>query len=123
MADHRSDQTSGNGSDQQFDFGELVARVLEATEPGDVLTYGEVAEAAGRPGAARAVGTALRTSEGLPWWRVVTSTGRLVPGNEAEHGKRLVAEGAVIRNGRVIAGAAQSDQTPGAMQGDGEPNR
>lgn len=91
-----------------YDFASLVAQVLEATEPGDVLTYGEVAETAGRPGAARAVGTALRSSEGLPWWRVVTSTGRLVPGNEAEHEARLVAEGAVVVNGRVVAGAPAS---------------
>ena len=47
---------------------------------GEVVTYGEVAEEAGHPGAARAVGNVIASSEDLPWWRVVTSTGRLVPG-------------------------------------------
>jgi alkylated DNA nucleotide flippase Atl1 len=61
---------------------------------GTVLTYGEVAAEAGFPGAARAVGTLLAGSGGeLPWWRIVTATGRLVPGYEAEHARRLRAEG------------------------------
>ena len=38
------------------------------------MTYGEVALEAGYPGAARAVGHLLATSDGaLPWWRVVTA--------------------------------------------------
>lgn len=82
-------------------FTERVCKVIEAIPPGTVATYGEVAEEAGRPGAARAVGHVLSSSEGLPWWRVVTSTGRLVPGNEAEHARRLAAEGVLVENGRV----------------------
>ena len=45
---------------------------------GKTLTYGEVAEAAGRPGAARAVGTAMaknRICLFIPCHRVVASTG------------------------------------------------
>jgi methylated-DNA-protein-cysteine methyltransferase-like protein len=79
------------------DFTDGVIAVIAAIEPGDVWTYGEVAEAAGRPGAARAVGRILATVDaGLPWWRVVTSTGRLVPGHEAEHARRLRAEGVPV---------------------------
>jgi methylated-DNA-protein-cysteine methyltransferase-like protein len=69
-----------------------------------VVTYGEVAAEAGHPGAARAVGHLLARSDGtLPWWRVVTSTGRLVPGHEVEHARRLRAEGVDVddRTGRV----------------------
>lgn len=74
-------------------FEDQVRRVLDQTEPGDVLTYGEVASEAGFPGAARAVGNLLRTTEGLPWWRVVAASGRLNPGDPAEHAQRLRAEG------------------------------
>lgn len=82
-------------------FAEAVAAVLAATQPGDVLTYGDVAAEAGRPGAARAVGRILAGSEGLAWWRVVTSTGRLVPGHEDEHARLLAADGVFLRDGRV----------------------
>jgi methylated-DNA-protein-cysteine methyltransferase related protein len=58
------------------------------------MTYGEIAREAGYPGAARAVGTLLARSGGmLPWWRVVNASGRLIPGHESEHAKRLRAEG------------------------------
>jgi methylated-DNA-protein-cysteine methyltransferase related protein len=83
-------------------FEAAVAAVLRATGPGDVLTYGEVAAEAGRPGAARAVGRVLsRSGEALPWWRVVTAGGRLVPGHEDEHQRLLRAEGVVVDGGRV----------------------
>ena len=76
--------------------------VLRALVPGEVVTYGEVAKEAGFPNAARAVGNYLRmTDEVVPWWRVVTSQGRLVPGFEEEHAKRLRAEGVTVVDGRV----------------------
>ena len=88
-------------ADAERNFVTEVARVLHETVPGDVLTYGDVADSAGFPGAARAVGRALASSADLPWWRVVTSTGRLVPGLEPEHARLLRSEGVKIRNGRV----------------------
>ena len=82
-------------------FDADVARVLARLGPGEVVTYGEVAAEAGRPGAARAVGHFLaRSGDGHPWWRVVTSTGRLVPGYEAEHARRLRAEGIEVDEAR-----------------------
>lgn len=42
-----------------------------------------------------------------PWWRVVKEGGRLnpkFPGGVEEHGRRLVAEGHRIRDGRVVSG-------------------
>ena len=48
-----------------------IARVLDDLGPGDVMTYGEIAEEAGFPGRARAVGRFLKVHEGYPWWRVV----------------------------------------------------
>lgn len=77
--------------------------MLRSLRPGEVVTYGEVAAEAGRPGAARGVGRLLATTDHeVPWWRVVTADGRLVPGNEAEHERRLRAEGLEVRSGRVI---------------------
>jgi methylated-DNA-protein-cysteine methyltransferase-like protein len=85
-------------------FEDDVTAVLDGLQPGEIATYGEVAEEAGHPGAARAVGRILATSGGThPWWRVVTSTGRLVPGHEAEHARRLEAEGHEVRDSKVVA--------------------
>jgi len=89
--------------------------VLQSLRPGEVVTYGEVAAEAGYPGRARAVGNILAGSDGdLPFWRVVTATGRLVPGHEEEHARRLRAEGVTVVDGRVPAGAG-----PGEEQGPG----
>ena len=83
-------------------FAQRVGVVLSGLEAGDITTYGEVATEAGHPGAARAVGRLLAESHGQwPWWRVVNSAGRLVPGAEQEQAKRLCAEGVRVVNGRV----------------------
>jgi methylated-DNA-protein-cysteine methyltransferase related protein len=83
-------------------FEIAVAKVLSSLRPGDVVTYGEVAEEAGYPGRARAVGRFLADSDGAhPWWRVVTSTGRLVPGHEVEHARHLRAEGHEVVGNKV----------------------
>ncbi len=84
------------------DFEERVLDVLGRLRPGEVVTYGEVATEAGFPGAARAVGTLLAHTEmPVPWWRVVSATGRLVPGHEREHARRLRSEGVQLRNDKV----------------------
>jgi methylated-DNA-protein-cysteine methyltransferase-like protein len=88
-------------TDDRPDFTDAVVAVIEAIPPGHVMAYGEIAEEAGFPGAARAVGNVVRTVPGLPWWRVVTATGRLVPHHHQEHAERLRAEGVTVRKGRV----------------------
>jgi len=82
-------------------FESAVAEVLDALQPGVVITYGEVATEAGYPGAHRAVGRFLRDHGGHHWWRVVTTSGRLVPGHEVEQRRLLATEGVIISNGRV----------------------
>jgi methylated-DNA-protein-cysteine methyltransferase-like protein len=82
-------------------FEDEVLRVLHSLEPGDVVTYGEVAEEAGYPGAARAVGNILSKSEGLPWWRVVGAGGYLKTGHSDRQAELLRAEGVPV-NGRRI---------------------
>ncbi|MFU8840584.1 MAG: MGMT family protein [Nitriliruptoraceae bacterium] len=94
-------------------FAVRVRRVVAAIPAGAVLTYGEVAAEAGAPGAARAVGRVLaEDAEPLPWWRVVTAGGRLVPGLEQEHAARLGAEGVTCRDGRVVWGADRPAYRP-----------
>ena len=86
-------------------FEDAVVRTVVAIPHGTVSTYGEVAAESGYPGAARAVGNLLRATRGLPWWRVVAASGRLVPGNEPEHARRLRAEGIPVVDGRVRMGS------------------
>jgi len=59
-------------------FHRRVAEVLRATRPGQTISYGEVALLCGRPGAARAVGQALKANPILilvPCHRVVAASG------------------------------------------------
>ncbi len=89
-------------ADPDKDFTDAVIAVIEAIPAGTVTTYGEIAAEAGFPGAARAVGNLLRVTPGLPWWRVIAASGRLVPDKEADHAQRLRAEGVRIVKGRVV---------------------
>jgi methylated-DNA-protein-cysteine methyltransferase-like protein len=76
-------------------FEEAVLEVLRSLKPGEVVTYGEVAELAGYPGRARGVGRILRvTDEDVPWWRVVGYGGRLISPNPIEQAALLRSEGA-----------------------------
>ena len=82
-------------------FRDRVAAAVAAIPPGTVATYGEVAVEAGfGVGASRAVGNVLQTVDGLPWWRVVTASGRLVPGLEERHARLLRAEGVAVDGAR-----------------------
>ncbi|MDY7102192.1 MAG: MGMT family protein [Actinomycetota bacterium] len=107
MSGPRPNQTDDGSGDDGADrraFGEAVDAVLDGLGPGEVVTYGEVAAEAGFPGAARAVGTHLARGGGgreHPWWRVVTASGRLVPGNEDLHARLLRAEGVPVDGNRV----------------------
>ncbi len=116
MASARKDATT---------FERSVAAVLQETSRGEVVTYGEVAAEAGYPGAARAVGTFLaRSDDRVPWWRVVTSTGRLVPGHEAEHAQRLRLEGVAVSAGKVRpqSGSMKSAKKPATAPSTASPS-
>jgi len=59
-------------------FQRRVAQVLRSTRPGQTISYGELALLAGRPGAARAVGQAVKANPVLilvPCHRVVAADG------------------------------------------------
>ena len=68
------------------DFERAAGAVLDALQPGDLVTYGEVAAEAGYPGAARAVGSLLRRAPSgtFAWWRVIAASGRLLASHEVE---------------------------------------
>lgn len=80
-----------------------ILDVIRSIGPGEVVSYGDIAEDAGYPKQSRLVGRLLSGNDDpdLPWWRVVNSVGRLVPGNEREQAARLRAEGVQVRDGRV----------------------
>ena len=79
-----------------------VSTVLDSLERGDVVTYGEVAEEAGYPRCARAVGNFLSRSSRFPWWRVVNARGRLAPGHERSQENLLRQEGVAVKDGYVV---------------------
>ena len=84
-------------------FEDAVIEVLTSLQPGEVVTYGEVAAQAGFPGAARAVGTILRTCDGdIPWWRVVGAGGLIRTPEDAGQADLLGAEGILVVGGKVL---------------------
>lgn len=80
-------------------FRDVIGRVPR----GKVITYGQVAEAAGFPQAARVAVWALHRFDELPWHRVVAAGGRIaLQGEEGrEQRLRLEVEGVSFRGGRV----------------------
>jgi methylated-DNA-protein-cysteine methyltransferase related protein len=81
-----------------------IIDVIRSLREGEVVTYGDIAEDAGYPKLSRLVGRILATTdEDLPWWRVVNSAGRLVPGHEREQAAQLRSEGVKVTDGRVRA--------------------
>jgi methylated-DNA-protein-cysteine methyltransferase-like protein len=79
-----------------------IVDVIVTLQPGEVTTYGDIADMAGYPKLSRLVGRILSTSDiDLPWWRVVNSSGRLVPGQERLQTELLHEEDVIIRNGHV----------------------
>lgn len=87
---------------------EFTARVLSVVRTipaGRVATYGDVAERAGRPGAARAVGAVMKDCgrPDVPCHRVVAAQGRLggYGGGEGLKRRLLLAEGVAFSGARI----------------------
>ncbi|MFL6206392.1 MAG: MGMT family protein [Acidimicrobiales bacterium] len=83
-------------------FQEAVIDAVRALRPGDLASYGELAEEVGRPGGGQAVANVLRTTPGLPWWRVVPSDGRLYRTHAPTQAPLLVAEGHTVDEHRRV---------------------
>jgi methylated-DNA-[protein]-cysteine S-methyltransferase len=87
------------------DFASRVLAAVRRIPPGCGATYGDIAEAAGRPGAARAVGNIMRDCKArdVPCHRVVAAEGRLGGYGSSPALKRalLAAEGVLFRSARI----------------------
>jgi alkylated DNA nucleotide flippase Atl1 len=89
-----------------MDYVESVLSLVETIPPGRVMSYGAIAEYLGS-GGPRQVGSVMsHYGGGVPWHRVVTASGRVVPGHEVEALRRLRAEGTPLRGERVDMRAA-----------------
>jgi O-6-methylguanine DNA methyltransferase len=86
-------------------FGRRVLALVSRVPAGRVVTYGDLARLAGRPGAARAVGNIMRQAAvpGLPYHRVIAAGGRLggYGGSEGLKQALLRQEGLPVSGGRV----------------------
>lgn len=96
------EDTGGQG------FRARVLAVIRAVPPGRVVSYGQVALWAGRPGAARAVGGILRRlgeeESEVPWQRVINARGGISTykvGSGELQVALLRAEGVPVRGGTV----------------------
>jgi methylated-DNA-protein-cysteine methyltransferase-like protein len=79
-----------------------ILDVLMALREGEVTTYGDVADVAGHPKQSRLVGRILATTDvDVPWWRVVSASGRIVSGHPDEQRALLRAEGVTVVDDRV----------------------
>lgn len=83
-------------------FADVLAQVRRVPR-GKVATYGDIAYAAGYPGAARQVAWALHSSSGLPWHRIVGADGKILLPAEAgfEQRMRLQSEGVRFHGLRI----------------------
>ena len=83
-------------------FERAVVDAMQATTPGDLVTYGDLAAELGRPGAGQAVANVLRRAPDLPWWRVVPAGGRLYRTHAPVQTPLLEAEGHRIDTERRV---------------------
>jgi O-6-methylguanine DNA methyltransferase len=95
-------------STTRTNFQKTVHGVVASIPKGMVATYGQIAELAGRPGAARAVGTVMshnQNTKTTPCHRVVGSTGALAGyaygDGLATKKKMLMKEGVEFRGEKV----------------------
>lgn len=83
-------------------FQAAVVELVGGLAAGEVMTYAEVAQEIGRPGSGQAVANVLRRVPGLPWWRVIPSTGRLYRTHAPTQAPLLLADGVSVDDeGRV----------------------
>lgn len=90
---------------RKSDFPARVRSVVRRIPHGRVATYGDVAAAAGRPRAHRAVGNIMRETRDatVPCHRVIAAGGKLGGYGRDLFAKRalLLQEGIIVANGRV----------------------
>ncbi|UDY37489.1 MGMT family protein [Dermatobacter hominis] len=83
-------------------FQLAVVELVSGLAEGELMTYGEVADELGRPGAGQAVANVLRGVPDLPWWRVVPAEGRLYRTHAPVQAPLLRAEGHTVDEHRRV---------------------
>jgi methylated-DNA-protein-cysteine methyltransferase-like protein len=85
-----------------------IYAVIASIPRGAVVTYGQVADLAGMPRAARLVGRTVSKLPGdtrLPWHRVINANGKISMPRESlgfdRQKERLQEEDVVVTNGRI----------------------
>ena len=80
------------------DYTARVLDVVDAIPPGQVMSYGDVAEYVGA-GGPRQVGQVMsRYGGAAPWWRVIHADGTPAPGHDAAALAHYLAEGTPLRS-------------------------
>ena len=93
---------------QVTDFADRVLDVVDAIPPGQVMSYGDIAEYLGR-GGPRQVGRVMALwGGGVAWWRVIHADGSFLPGHEREALAHYREEGTPLR-GAGSAGGLRVD--------------
>ena len=83
--------------DQVTDFADRVLDVVDAIPPGQVMSYGDIAEYLGQ-GGPRQVGRVMSLwGGGVAWWRVIHADGSFLPGHEREALAHYRQEGTPLR--------------------------
>lgn len=97
-------------------FQSRIYQIVRRIPRGHVLSYGAVAALAGQPRAARAVGAALSAlpdGSEVPWWRVISGSGRITT-PRVHHIHKL--HRALLRGEDVEVGPAGVDMERHAWQ-------
>jgi alkylated DNA nucleotide flippase Atl1 len=90
---------TGGRRDQLTDFADRVLDVVDAIPPGQVMSYGDIAEYLGQ-GGPRQVGRVMSLwGGGVAWWRVIHADGSFLPGHEREALAHYREEGTPLRAG------------------------
>ncbi|HXW47585.1 MAG TPA: MGMT family protein [Streptosporangiaceae bacterium] len=85
------------GADEADDYAAQVLDVVDSIPPGQVMSYGDIAEFLGQ-GGPRQVGRVLALWGGaVAWWRVVHADGSLLAGHERAALAHYRAEGTPLR--------------------------
>lgn len=83
-------------------FQVAVVAAVEALEPGDLVSFSDLADQIGRPGSGQAVANVLRGAPDLPWWRVLPSDGRVYRNLATAQVPLLRAEGRRVDDQRRV---------------------
>jgi alkylated DNA nucleotide flippase Atl1 len=98
-----SEEVRAEYADTLPEYAERVLDVAERIPPGQVMTYGDVAEWL-EEGGPRQVGRVMSLYGGaVPWWRVVRADGVLLPGHELEALGHYRTEGTPLKGANRAA--------------------